>query len=119
MPVEELAADAGEDPGATRRDASLGELDEEPREELANVDGGRGFGEFGEKVGGEVGGVVDGLRERDGRGLGQASFQEVPGTQARLRGTKATTAAVGIAVLATRRSGGVRWNRGRDGEIDG
>jgi len=107
MPVEELAADAGQNPGATRRNSSLGELDEEPREELANVDGG-GFGEFREKVGGEVDGVIDGLRERDGRGFGHASFQKVPGAKSRIRGTKAATAAVGIAVLATRRGGYVR-----------
>jgi len=108
MAVEELAADAVEHPGATRGDASLGELNEEPREELADIDARRGFGEFREKFGREIDGVVDGLRERDGRGLGQASFQKVPGAKSGVRGTKATPAAVGIAVLATRRRGSVR-----------
>ena len=115
--MEELVADTGEHPSAARRNASPGELDKETREELVDVEG-RGFGEFGEKVGGEVDGVVDVVRERDGRGVGQASLQEVAGAESRLGGTKTTTAAVGIVVRAARRGGRVRLFRGSNGKID-
>jgi hypothetical protein len=52
--VEELVGDVGEDGGAAGGDATFGDKDQEPREELVDVDGGVELGEFGEEVGGEV-----------------------------------------------------------------
>jgi hypothetical protein len=52
--VEELVGDIGEDGGAARGDAALGNEGQEPREKLVNADRGLQFGKFGEEFGGEV-----------------------------------------------------------------
>jgi len=55
--VWELVGDVGQDGGAARRDAALGDEDKEPGEELADVDGGVEFGKLGEEFRGEVEGT--------------------------------------------------------------
>jgi hypothetical protein len=57
--VEELVGDVGEDGGAAWGDATFGYEEEKAGEELADVGAGGEFGEFGEKVGGEVFGVIE------------------------------------------------------------
>jgi len=98
--VEELVADVGEDGGAARRDAPLGDENEEAGEELGNVDAGVEFGEFREKVGGKVIRVVlDVHWKRNGSaGLGVAETSARVNRQA----GEAAALAVGIAVVATR-----------------
>ena len=58
MGVEELVGDVGKDGGAARGDAAFGDEGEKAAEELADVDAGGEFGEFGEEVGGEIFRVV-------------------------------------------------------------
>jgi hypothetical protein len=45
--VEELVGDVSEDRGAARGDAAFGDQSEEAGEKLAEIDGGREFGELG------------------------------------------------------------------------
>jgi hypothetical protein len=52
--VEELGGDIGEDTGSLGGDAIADEEEQEPCEELVDLIGGVEFGEFIEKVGGEV-----------------------------------------------------------------
>jgi hypothetical protein len=56
--AEELGSDVGEDAGALGGDAIADEEKQEPGEELVDVIDGVEFGEFIEKVGGKVVGVV-------------------------------------------------------------
>jgi len=98
--MQELVGDVGENRGAARRDAALGDLNEEAGEEFAEVFGGRELREAGEKVRGEVGGVAGGRR--------QGGFQmEMIGTEAVLGFQAGATAAlaIGEAMQAARSSG--------------
>jgi hypothetical protein len=66
--VEELIGNVGHDGGAARGDAALGDEDQEAGKELVDGEGGIKFGEFGEKVGGEVFEVAGGGDERQASG---------------------------------------------------
>jgi hypothetical protein len=94
--MQELVGDVGENGGAARPDAAFGHLDEEAREELADVGAGGEIGEFGEEVGGEVGGVTWGRRERDGDRMKVARTKAGLGFQAGQR----AALAIGEAILA-------------------
>ena len=56
--AEKQLADVGEDGGAPRGDAVLGEEEEEIGEELVDVRGGVESSELADEVGGEVGGIA-------------------------------------------------------------
>jgi len=66
-------SDVAQDGGATRRDAAIGDEDQEPREKLVDVDAGVEFGEFGEEIGGEV------FRWDDGKAEIKASGTKLKG----------------------------------------
>jgi len=55
--VEELIGDVGQDGGAARGDAALGDLDKEIGEELVDREGGLELGEFADEFRGEIRGV--------------------------------------------------------------
>ncbi len=56
--MKELVGDVSENGGAAGRNAAFGRLDEEAREEFAQVFRRGEFGEVAEEVAGEVGGVI-------------------------------------------------------------
>jgi hypothetical protein len=88
--VEKLVGDEGEDGCATGRDAPLGDLRQEAREELADVAGGREFGKAaGKKIGGEVGRVIGSLWHKGAQ-------MEMSKTESRMSGGMGKTAAAAI-----------------------
>jgi hypothetical protein len=100
--VEELVGDVTKDGGAARGDAAFGNKDQEPCEELVDVNGGLELGELGEKFGGEVFRVV-----LDGHGNGSGGVW-LPMTDAKarvnLRAGEAAALAVGIKIRTAGRS---------------
>ena len=67
-----MVSDVGQDGGAARGDAALGDEDKEPGQELVDVDGGVELGELGEEFRGEVEGIIGRLLKpgADGGTLG-------------------------------------------------
>jgi hypothetical protein len=101
--VEELVGDVGQDGGAARGDAALGDLDEEIGEEFVDGDGGLEVGEFADELGGEIRGVGLGKLARGAHGGTQGEMVEAKtklgsGVAAAFAVGETMLAAVGIAV---------------------
>ena len=91
--VEELIGDVGEDGGAARGDAALGDEDEEAGEELVDGDSGVEFGGLGEEIGGEVFGVAGRLQAGGANGGAEV---EVAGAKTELGIEAGKTAALAV-----------------------
>jgi len=91
MRMEQLVGDVRQNGGAARREAALGDEDEQPREELLDVGGRLELRELREEFGGEILGVR--------MGGGQAGMTETK-TGASVQNGKTTPAAIDGVVAA-------------------
>jgi hypothetical protein len=99
--MEELVGDVGQNGGATRGDAALGDLDEQTGEKLVDVHGGLEFREFGEEFGGEIVGVGLGLPVGDAHGGAGGEVVEAK-TKLGIQAGQTTALAVGKMILTAR-----------------